>query len=125
MNYQTSITIGILLSTITTPTIAQSLIVPDTTLGAESSIVQPRTDGTLQYDVITGGATRGTGLFHSFSQFSVGDQLNAQFSVSPAIQNILARVTGGDISRIPHWLLHPPTYFCSIRMGLSLALMRS
>jgi filamentous hemagglutinin family protein len=82
------------------PAIAQSLIVPDTTLGAESSIVQPRVDGTLQYDVITGGATRGTGLFHSFSQFSVGDRLNAQFSVSPTIQNIFARVTGGDVSRI-------------------------
>jgi filamentous hemagglutinin family protein len=100
MNYQTSITIAILLSTIATPTIAQNVIVPDDTLGVERSIVQPRVDGTLQYDVITGGATRGTGLFHSFSQFSVGDRLNAQFSVSPIIQNIFARVTGGDISRI-------------------------
>jgi filamentous hemagglutinin family protein len=84
--------------------IAQSVIVPDDTLGAERSIVQLRTDGTLQYDVITGGATRGTGLFHSFSQFNVGDRLSARFSVSPAIQNIFARVTGGDVSRIDGFL---------------------
>jgi filamentous hemagglutinin family protein len=100
MKFQVTMTIALLLTAIATPAIAQSLIVPDTTLGAESSIVQPRNDGTLKYDVITGGATRGTGLFHSFSQFNVGDRLNAQFSVSPAIQNIFARVTGGDISRI-------------------------
>jgi filamentous hemagglutinin family protein len=104
MKFQTTMTIALCLTPIATPAIAQSLIVPDTTLGAESSIVQPRTDGTLQYDVITGGATRGTGLFHSFSQFNVGDRLNAQFSVSPAIQNIFARVTGGDISRIDGFL---------------------
>jgi filamentous hemagglutinin family protein len=70
----------------------------------ERSIVQPRVDGTLQYDVITGGATRGTGLFHSFTQFNVGDRLNAQFSISPTIQNVFARVTGGDISRIDGFL---------------------
>jgi filamentous hemagglutinin family protein len=87
-----------------TPTLAQSVIVPDDTLGVERSIVQPRVDGTLQYDVITGGATRGTGLFHSFTQFNVGDRLNAQFSISPTIQNVFARVTGGDISRIDGFL---------------------
>jgi filamentous hemagglutinin family protein len=104
MNYQTSMTIALLLIPIATPTIAQNIIVPDETLGPERSIVQPRVDGTLQYDVITGGATRGTGLFHSFSQFNVGDRLNAKFSVSPAIQNIFARVTGGDGSRIDGFL---------------------
>jgi filamentous hemagglutinin family protein len=96
MKFQTTMTIALLLTPIATPAIAQSLIVPDTTLGVESSIMTPRPG----FEAITGGATRGTGLFHSFSEFSVGDRLNAQFLVAPNIQIIFARVTGDVASDI-------------------------
>jgi filamentous hemagglutinin family protein len=95
MKYPISATIALFLTPIATPAIAQSII-PDNTLGAESSIVQPRNG----FEAITGGATRGTGLFHSFSQFNVGDRLNTQFLVAPAIQTIFARVTGNETSNI-------------------------
>jgi filamentous hemagglutinin family protein len=75
---------------------AQSLIVPDNTLGSERSIVVPG----LGFETIQGGATRGAGLFHSFSEFNVGDRANVQFAVQPEIQNIFARVTGSNGSQI-------------------------
>jgi filamentous hemagglutinin family protein len=75
---------------------AQSLIVPDNTLGNEGSIVESRPG----FDAIKGGATRETGLFHSFSEFGVGDRATVNFLVTPQIQNIFARVTGPGISDI-------------------------
>jgi filamentous hemagglutinin family protein len=75
---------------------AQSVIVPDATLGTEGSIVESRPT----FDAIKGGATRGTGLFHSFSEFGVGDRAAVNFLVTPQIQNIFARVTGTGISDI-------------------------
>jgi filamentous hemagglutinin family protein len=75
---------------------AQSLIVPDNTLGSEQSIVVPG----LGFETIQGGATRGAGLFHSFSEFNVDDRANVQFAVQPEIQNIFARVTGSNGSQI-------------------------
>jgi filamentous hemagglutinin family protein len=80
------------------PAIAQSVIVPDTTLGNENSIVQPL-DGN-SFDGITGGATRGDALFHSFSQFNVDDRESALFLTNPAIGNIFVRVTGNQASTI-------------------------
>ncbi len=53
------------------------------------------------YD-ITGGTQKGSNLFHSFGQFSVGAGDTANFS-NPgalAIANILGRVTGGEISQV-------------------------
>ena len=47
-------------------------IVPDDTLGTETSVVS---DGILDSSpvlLIEGGATRGSNLFHSFSDFNVG-----------------------------------------------------
>jgi filamentous hemagglutinin family protein len=79
---------------------AQNVVVPDQTLGGESSIVQPQTLPTGSGDAITGGATRGENLFHSFSQFNIGNGLSAEFVVTPQIQNIFARVTGNDPSQI-------------------------
>ncbi len=95
MKYQTNLTIALLFTTIATPTIAQNVIIPDNTLGAEGSIVQPRNG----FDGITGGASRGTGLFHSFSQFDVNNP-GAYFLVRPEVQNIFARVTGNQASII-------------------------
>ncbi len=49
---------------------------------------------------ITGGTTSSTNLFHSFQQFGLTATQTANFSVNPAIQTILGRVTGGDASVI-------------------------
>jgi filamentous hemagglutinin family protein len=84
-------------------TLAQSTpsnIVPDDTLGAESSQVVPNFSE-LPVEVITGGATRGVNLFHSFQEFNVNEGRGAYFLSSDAnIQNILARVTGSNRSDI-------------------------
>jgi filamentous hemagglutinin family protein len=91
-----SLVLGVLISAIALPTQAQNLVVPDATLGNERSIVEARPG----FDAITGGATRGTGLFHSFSEFNVGDRAAVNFLVTPQIQNIFARVTGNSASSI-------------------------
>ncbi|NJM47411.1 MAG: filamentous hemagglutinin N-terminal domain-containing protein [Alkalinema sp. RU_4_3] len=88
--------VGVLMGAIALPAQAQNLVIPDTTLGAERSVIENRSG----FDAITGGATRGTGLFHSFSEFNVGDRASVQFVVRPEIQNIFARVTGGNASNI-------------------------
>jgi filamentous hemagglutinin family protein len=88
--------LGVLMSAIALPAQAQNLVVPDARLGNEASIVEPR----IGFDAIRGGATRGTGLFHSFSEFGVGDRAAVRFLVTPQIQNIFARVTGTGISNI-------------------------
>lgn len=78
---------------------AKAQITPDSTLGAESSLVTPQTPGST-VDVISGGATRGENLFHSFEQFSVLTGHEALFNNASEIQNIISRVTGGSISSI-------------------------
>jgi filamentous hemagglutinin family protein len=82
------------------PIHAQSNIVPDNTLGSESSIVSPEPSNAL-IEQITGGAQRGQNLFHSFEEFNVGEG-SAVYFVSPNadIANILSRVTGNNISEI-------------------------
>ncbi|NEP11712.1 MAG: S-layer family protein [Symploca sp. SIO2C1] len=83
------------------PVLAQSNIMPDTTLGAgENSQVTPDFLG-LPIEVITGGAQREQNLFHSFTEFNVAAGRGAYFeSPDAAIQNILARVTGVNPSEI-------------------------
>ncbi len=51
---------------------------------------------------ITGGTLSkdGANLFHSFTKFGLSAEQIANFQSSPAIRNILGRVTGGDISQI-------------------------
>ena len=79
---------------------AQSQIVPDRTLGAESSQVIPNVNN-LPVEVINGGAIRGANLFHSFEEFNIAEGRRAFFfSPSPTIQNILARITGRNPSQI-------------------------
>ena len=79
-------------------TLAQSNIVPDSTLGAESSTVTPFN---LDTDEIRGGAIRDTNLFHSFLEFNVGKGQESYFlSPNVNIQNILVRVTGSNPSEI-------------------------
>ena len=80
---------------------AQSKIVPDNTLGAENSIVTPNIPiNNLPSEQISGGAIRGTNLFHSFQEFNVGEGRGAYFTNPLGIENILSRVTGGNASEI-------------------------
>jgi filamentous hemagglutinin family protein len=72
-------------------------IIPDTTLGAEGSIVTPLT---AQFNQIEGGAIRGVNLFHSFSEFNVGNGQSVYFVNPVSIENILSRVTGNNPSQI-------------------------
>jgi filamentous hemagglutinin family protein len=74
-----------------------SQVIGDSTLGAESSLVTSPVPGILQID---GGATRGTNLFHSFSDFSIPSNGIAYFNNNALIQNIISRVTGSSISNI-------------------------
>ncbi|BAY41435.1 filamentous hemagglutinin outer membrane protein (plasmid) [Nostoc sp. NIES-2111] len=78
----------------------QSNIVPDSTLGAESSQVIDNFGG-QPIEVITGGAIRQINLFHSFKEFNISEGREAYFFIPNAnIQNVLARVTGNNPSEI-------------------------
>ena len=74
---------------------------------AQAQPMVPAADGTgtavtpsgNRYD-ITGGSLSGDGanLFHSFGQFGLNEGQIANFLTNSAIQNILARIAGGDAS---------------------------
>ena len=49
---------------------------------------------------ISGGTQAGANLFHSFRDFNVNSSQVANFLSNPQIQNILARVNGGNPSMI-------------------------
>lgn len=75
-------------------------IIEDTTLGAEQSSVDLTTQNGVTTHRITGGATRDANLFHSFDQFSVMAGDAAIFENSTAIENIISRVTGSEVSTL-------------------------
>ncbi|WP_026731215.1 two-partner secretion domain-containing protein [Fischerella sp. PCC 9605] len=79
---------------------ARAQITPDNSLGAESSVVTGDVINDIPSDRISGGATRGLNLFHSFQEFNVGENRGAYFSNPNGIANILTRVTGGNPSNI-------------------------
>ncbi len=80
---------------------ASAQLIPDATLGNESSVVTPNVDiNGLTSDRIDGGATRGTNLFQSFWQFNVGESRGVYFSNPTGIERILTRVTGVNSSNI-------------------------
>jgi filamentous hemagglutinin family protein len=85
-----TLTLGL---TIAGPVSAQ--VIPDRTLPVNSSV----TAGCVICE-INGGTTRGTNLFHSFSNFSIPTNGSASFNNSPQIQTIFTRVTGSQISNI-------------------------
>lgn len=82
------------LQAIASPSV-QAQIIPDRTL-PNNSIITPN-GSTL---TITGGTAASTNLFHSFDQFSVLTGQTAYFNNALNVQNILSRVTGGNISNI-------------------------
>jgi filamentous hemagglutinin family protein len=74
---------------------AQAQVTPDDTL-SDNTVVTPQGE-TIE---IEGGTTRGNNLFHSFQEFSVPADQEAQFNNADTIENILSRVTGGAESVI-------------------------
>ena len=81
------------------PVLAQ--ITPDATLGTGGSIVTPNVNiRGLPANRIDGGAMRGANLFHSFSEFNVGEASRVYFANPAGIENILTRVTGNNLSNI-------------------------
>ncbi len=81
---------------IATPIAETASITPDLTLGAEQS----RLTDALDRIRVEGGAERGSALFHSFSDFNVGEGQRVYFVGSDGIANILTRVTGDQASNI-------------------------
>jgi filamentous hemagglutinin family protein len=76
-------------------------IIPDRSLGAEISRINPNvTIKDLPSTEITGGAIRGTNLFHSFQQFNVDSGRGVYFTNPNGIANIFSRVTGSNVSNI-------------------------
>ncbi|NJN02258.1 MAG: filamentous hemagglutinin N-terminal domain-containing protein [Leptolyngbyaceae cyanobacterium RM1_1_2] len=80
---------------------AQAQITPDATLGAESSVITPGVEvrGAIA-DRIDAGAARGVNLFHSFQDFNVLSNQRVYFANPANIENIINRVTGGNLSSI-------------------------
>lgn len=76
---------------------ALAQITVDNSLGSEKSIVSP---ASAQADLITGGATRGSNLFHSFGEFNIGEGRETNFGNPVDIKNIFSRVTGSNPSRL-------------------------
>jgi len=80
---------------------AVAQIIPDNTLGNERSQVQSNFQiRGINSDIINGGARRGSNLFHSFREFNIDRGRGAYFFTSSEINNILTRVTGGNVSNI-------------------------
>ena len=77
--------------------IVKAQIVPDNTLGSESSTIESIDE---LRDRIEGGAIRGENLFHSFEEFSIPEGLEVYFANPEGINNIFSRITGNNISEI-------------------------
>jgi filamentous hemagglutinin family protein len=82
------------------PASAIAQIIPDGTLGPESSRTVSDTINNLPIDRIEGGATRGSNLFHSFREFNIGEGRGAYFINPNSISNIFTRITGSNRSNI-------------------------
>ncbi|MBE7384693.1 MAG: S-layer family protein [Leptolyngbya sp. SIO1E4] len=76
-------------------------LIPDTSLGGESSVVVPNVtiDG-LPSDRIDGGAVRGSNLFHSFEAFNVPAGRGVYFANPAVVETIINRVTGNTATDI-------------------------
>ena len=74
---------------------ATAQIIPDSTLPNHSTVT---VEDTLQR--ISGGTEAGGNLFHSFREFNVPTGGTAYFDNALTIDNIITRVTGGNVSSI-------------------------
>lgn len=90
-----SLTIGSAIALSEAYVLAQ--IQPDSTLGSESSVVNPVDENS---DRIDGGAIRSNNLLHSFQEFNVGEGKIVYFANPQGIENIFSRVTGNNPSQI-------------------------
>ncbi len=86
------------LACFTYPVSAQ--VIPDNSLGSDSIVTPNVTVKDAVADFIEGGAVRGNNLFHSFSEFNVGNGGNVYFANPDGVTNILNRVTGNNASNI-------------------------
>ncbi|WP_299408062.1 S-layer family protein [Acaryochloris sp. IP29b_bin.148] len=82
--------------------IAVAQTAPDNTLGSQNSTVIP---GAVVIngqpaDIIAGGATRGSNLFHSFLDFNVAEGQQIYFRNPAGVARIISRVTGNRPSNI-------------------------
>lgn len=75
--------------------IVKSAVTLDGTLGPATPLTGP--DYVIPAEA---GQTHGANLFHSFGQFSITSTESATFTGPVSIQNIIGRVTGGEISSI-------------------------
>jgi filamentous hemagglutinin family protein len=94
-----SISFGLIMLIQTSPAIAQ--IIPDATLGNDSSSLNP--NGIVNGQpalVIEGGVRRTNNLFHSLREFNVGNNQRLYFTNPLGVQTILVRVTGTNQSSI-------------------------
>jgi filamentous hemagglutinin family protein len=91
---------GLWLSHLISPSPLLAQINPDGTLGAEQSIVTPSTVHGAPADLIQGGAIRGGNLFHSFTDFNVGNTQRVYFDNPGAVSRIIGRVTGNTTTSI-------------------------
>ncbi|MDY6950682.1 MAG: filamentous hemagglutinin N-terminal domain-containing protein [Thermodesulfobacteriota bacterium] len=75
----------------------------------QAEVIVDGTVGSAGYQSLTGpdyaigeslGERQGDNLFHSFEAFSLNAGESATFTGDPAIQNIICRVTGGNVSNI-------------------------
>lgn len=76
-------------------------IAPDQYLGTETSVITPNIDiRGGQATLIEGGSIRSPNLFHSFSEFNVGESERVYFASPAGIDSILSRVTSSNSSNI-------------------------
>jgi large exoprotein involved in heme utilization and adhesion len=73
-------------------------LTPDDTLG--TTVVENAAVDGIPAILIRGGTQANSNLFHSFQEFNVNTGQRVYFANPIEIQNILTRVTGGNVSNI-------------------------